>query len=143
MLRSRATRTFIRGQQVGVLGLTSPTFFSTVMGCIELCTCAGGVNALGCCGSRLRGRKPVLIIGVTGLAFSMISFGLSRAFWALVVSRSIAGALCGNVGVIKCSMTEICDDTNLPDAIAYMNVIWLIGGTIGSVHQVSSIFMTV
>jgi hypothetical protein len=31
----------------------------------------------------------------------MILFGLSRTFWALVVTRCLAGALNGNIGVIK------------------------------------------
>jgi MFS family permease len=31
------------------------------------------------------GRKPVLLTGLFGLVISMICFGLSRTFWALVV----------------------------------------------------------
>lgn len=31
------------------------------------------------------GRKPVLLVGVAGLFLSMISFGLSKTFWGLVV----------------------------------------------------------
>lgn len=31
------------------------------------------------------GRKPVLLVGVAGLFVSMISFGLSKTFWGLVV----------------------------------------------------------
>ncbi|KZT38806.1 MFS general substrate transporter [Sistotremastrum suecicum HHB10207 ss-3] len=77
------------------------------------------------------GRKPVLTIGVMGLATSMLSFGLSKTFWALVVSRSLAGALCGNVGVIKCSMAEMCDDTNLADVVAFLPIVWPVGSTIG------------
>jgi hypothetical protein len=66
------------------------------------------------------GRKPVLLVGLFGsvhiavgfyalshtpsiprLCISMISFGLSRTFWTLVVSRAMCGALNGNIGVIK------------------------------------------
>lgn len=31
------------------------------------------------------GRKPILLLGTFALATSMISFGLSSVFWALVV----------------------------------------------------------
>lgn len=83
------------------------------------------------------GRKPVLIIGVMGLAASMLSFGLSTSFWALVVSRSLAGALCGNVGVVKSSMAEMCDESNLAEAAAFMPIVWPVGSTIGYVYMLS------
>ena len=31
------------------------------------------------------GRKPVILIGLLGTTLSMLAFGLSRSFWALVV----------------------------------------------------------
>jgi MFS family permease len=42
------------------------------------------------------GRKPVILGSVTGLAVSTISFGMSRTFLTLVVSRCIGGALGGS-----------------------------------------------
>jgi len=36
------------------------------------------------------GRKPVLIIGLIGTMLSMLSFGLSRTFFALVVRSAFA-----------------------------------------------------
>lgn len=47
------------------------------------------------------GRKPVLLIGLSGCCMSMILFGLSRTFWTLVASRCLCGFLNGNIGVIK------------------------------------------
>lgn len=47
------------------------------------------------------GRRPVLLIGLTGLAASMLSFGFAKSFSAIVFSRLIAGVLNGNVGVAK------------------------------------------
>jgi len=40
---------------------------------------------------RLFGRKPVLLFGVFGLALSMMCFGLSKSFCALVISSGLAG----------------------------------------------------
>ena len=63
------------------------------------------------------GRKPVLLIGLIGITLSMLSFGLSRTFWALVIryglykyfataklsllaiSRCLTGLLNGNIGI--------------------------------------------
>lgn len=51
------------------------------------------------------GRRPVLLVGLFGLFASMISFGLSKSFVAIIGSRVIAGILNGNVGVAK---TVVC-----------------------------------
>ena len=41
------------------------------------------------------GRKPVILWGITGLGFSLIFFGMSRTFLALVLSRCIGGGMGG------------------------------------------------
>jgi len=61
----------------------------------------------------------------------MYSFGLSRTFWGLVVSRSLNGALNGNIGVLKSMMAEITDTTNIAEAYAYLPLAWMTGGTLG------------
>ncbi|KAH9928662.1 MFS general substrate transporter [Fomitopsis serialis] len=77
------------------------------------------------------GRKPVIMIGLLGLSLSMYSFGMSRTFWGLVVSRSLNGALNGNIGVLKSMMAEITDSTNIAEAYAYLPLAWMTGGTLG------------
>ncbi|KAG0709389.1 major facilitator superfamily domain-containing protein [Suillus ampliporus] len=47
------------------------------------------------------GRKPVLLVGLSGTCMSMLCFGLSRSFWSLVISRCMCGVLNGNAGVMK------------------------------------------
>ncbi|KAF5092192.1 hypothetical protein D0Z00_004696, partial [Geotrichum galactomycetum] len=47
------------------------------------------------------GRKPTLIIGLLGSAFSMLWFGLAGNFWWALVARSVGGLLNGNVGVLR------------------------------------------
>jgi len=42
------------------------------------------------------GRKPILLLGMLALVISNLSFGLSRTFWALVVSRCIFTAFNSN-----------------------------------------------
>ncbi|CAA7266816.1 unnamed protein product [Cyclocybe aegerita] len=79
------------------------------------------------------GRKPVILTGLCGLSLSMYCFGLSRTFWSLVLSRSLNGALNGNIGVIKSMMAEMTDSTNISKAYAYMPIAWSTGGTLGPI----------
>ncbi|KAG7089939.1 hypothetical protein E1B28_011568 [Marasmius oreades] len=77
------------------------------------------------------GRKPVILTGLFGLSMSMFCFGLSKTFWGLVMSRSLNGALNGNIGVIKSIMAEMTDSTNIAQAYAYMPLAWSTGGVLG------------
>ncbi|KAJ4480152.1 member of major facilitator superfamily multidrug-resistance, DHA1 sub-family [Lentinula aciculospora] len=77
------------------------------------------------------GRKPVILTGLFGLSMSMYCFGLSTTFWGLVLSRSLNGALNGNIGVIKSVMAEMTDSTNIAQAYAYMPIAWSTGGVMG------------
>ncbi|KAF7360778.1 MFS general substrate transporter [Mycena venus] len=77
------------------------------------------------------GRKPVMLIGLFGLTLSMISFGLSKSYGALVVSRCLAGVLNGNTGVIKSMMGELTDSSNIAQGMALMPVVWSMGATVG------------
>ncbi|KAF8218229.1 major facilitator superfamily domain-containing protein [Mycena galopus ATCC 62051] len=79
------------------------------------------------------GRKPVLLMGLFGLSLSMIFFGLSKSYGALVVSRCLAGLLNGNVGVIKSMMGELTDSTNIAQGMALMPVVWSTGATVGPI----------
>ncbi|KAJ7056894.1 member of major facilitator superfamily multidrug-resistance, DHA1 sub-family [Mycena amicta] len=79
------------------------------------------------------GRKPVILSGLIGLSISMYCFGLSRTFWGLVLSRSLNGALNGNIGVIKSMIAEMTDTTNIAQAYAYMPIAWSAGGVLGPI----------
>ncbi|GAA5963245.1 hypothetical protein JCM21900_006566 [Sporobolomyces salmonicolor] len=77
------------------------------------------------------GRKPVLIIGLSGVTLSIIAFGLSKSFTALVISRCLGGALNGNVAVIKSVLGEITDETNQGRAFSFLPLAWSLGSVIG------------
>ncbi|BGP39315.1 hypothetical protein JCM10449v2_003253 [Rhodotorula kratochvilovae] len=77
------------------------------------------------------GRKPVLIIGLTGVTVSIVSFGLSKSFTGLVVSRCLGGALNGNVAVIKSVLGEITDESNQGRAFSFLPLAWSLGSVIG------------
>ncbi|KAK7461942.1 hypothetical protein VKT23_008374 [Stygiomarasmius scandens] len=77
------------------------------------------------------GRKKVILTGLFGLSLSMYCFGLSKTFVGLVLSRSLNGALNGNIGVIKSIMAEMTDSTNISLAYSYMPLAWSTGGVLG------------
>ncbi|KAI9511617.1 member of major facilitator multidrug-resistance DHA1 sub-family [Russula earlei] len=82
--------------------------------------------------SDVVGRKPIILTGVFGLSLSMYSFGLSTTYWGATISRSLNGALNGNIGIIKSIVAEITDPTNLPQVFAFMPVAWSTGGALGT-----------
>ncbi|KAG1728515.1 MFS multidrug-resistance DHA1 sub-family [Suillus paluster] len=81
--------------------------------------------------SDIIGRKPVILTALFAISVSMFSFGLSKAFLGLVVSRVICGALNGSSGVVKSMVMDITDATNMPKAYGYMPLPWTIGTIVG------------
>ncbi|EIW79418.1 MFS general substrate transporter [Coniophora puteana RWD-64-598 SS2] len=77
------------------------------------------------------GRKPVILIGLSGLCISMLCFGLSRTFTTLVLSRCICGMLNGNLGVMKSMMGELTDSTNMAQGMSLIPIVWCVGATLG------------
>lgn len=58
------------------------------------------------------GRRPVLLIGLVGNAFSLLLFGLSHSLTWAILTRTMSGLLNGNIGVAKSVIGEITDSTN-------------------------------
>lgn len=77
------------------------------------------------------GRKPILLLGLVGTIISILGFGLSRTFGALVISRCLCGLLNGNIGVMKSAMGELTDPTNRAEAFALLPVVWAAGASFG------------
>ncbi|KAG6906441.1 hypothetical protein DXG01_013924 [Tephrocybe rancida] len=77
------------------------------------------------------GRKPIMLIGLFGTVLSILSFGLSRTFWALVASRCLCGLLNGNSGVMKSAMGELTDPSNRAQGFSLMPAVWAAGATLG------------
>ena len=64
------------------------------------------------------GRKPPLVFGTLGLAAAIMSFGLSKTFWPLVLSRCVQGIFNGNIGITKAVMAEISDASNIAQGMS-------------------------
>ncbi|KAG0692565.1 major facilitator superfamily domain-containing protein [Suillus ampliporus] len=76
------------------------------------------------------GRKPLILNALFATAVSMFSFGLSKTFVGLVVSRIFCGAFNGS-GVGRIMLMDITDTTNLPQAYNYMPLPWMLASLIG------------
>ncbi|KAF8330847.1 major facilitator superfamily domain-containing protein [Cantharellus anzutake] len=77
------------------------------------------------------GRKPVILLGMTGLAVSVVCFGMSRTFPMLVLSRCIGGALGGGSTAIKTMLGELTDRTNQNAAFSALSISYRMGQIIG------------
>lgn len=53
------------------------------------------------------GRKRVILIGLLGSCASNIGIGFSKSFYQALVFRTMAGALNGNIGVMRTMVSEI------------------------------------
>eukprot|EP01091_Cochliopodium_minus_P015672 TRINITY_DN5648_c0_g1_i1.p1 TRINITY_DN5648_c0_g1~~TRINITY_DN5648_c0_g1_i1.p1 ORF type:complete len:507 (-),score=122.96 TRINITY_DN5648_c0_g1_i1:69-1589(-) len=81
--------------------------------------------------SDMKGRKPILLIGLIGSGSSIIFFGFSRNLWWAIVGRSLNGLLNGNIGVAKTYLSEITDDTNSGRAFSIIGLVFGVGLIIG------------
>ncbi|KAJ2535074.1 hypothetical protein EV175_006955, partial [Coemansia sp. RSA 1933] len=95
------------------------------------------------------GRRPVLLIGLTGNLLAYITFGFAKSFWVALAARSFNGLLAGNVAVVKSIISEISDDSNRARMMAFLPLMWNIGAVIGAAiggifadpaHQYPSVF---
>ncbi|KAH8985293.1 MFS general substrate transporter [Lactarius akahatsu] len=77
------------------------------------------------------GRKPVLLSCLVGTTLSTLLFGLSRSFWALVLSQCLLGAVTGHVGVVSSMTAELTDETNVAQGFSMLPVAWSLGRVIG------------
>ncbi|KAN0136084.1 major facilitator superfamily [Lactarius tabidus] len=77
------------------------------------------------------GRKPILLACLAGTTLSILLFGLSHSFLALVLSRCLHGAMKGHIGAVKSMIAELTDETNIARGFSIPPVAWSLGFVIG------------
>lgn len=78
------------------------------------------------------GRKPALLMGMTGTGISMLMFGLSQNLQTALMARALGGFLNGNMGVLQTVVGEIITvKEQQPRAYSLMPFIWCLGSIIG------------
>ena len=80
------------------------------------------------------GRKPVLLVGLAGVMLITVAFGLSRTLAWAIITRSLAGAVSGNVGVLRTTVAELVPEKELqPLAFSLMPLVWGLGSILGPI----------
>ncbi|KAI9289241.1 major facilitator superfamily domain-containing protein [Umbelopsis sp. AD052] len=82
------------------------------------------------------GRRPVILMGMTGTMISIFLFGLSKSFAWAIISRALCGVLNGNNGVLKSMIAELTIDVSEADraqAFALLPFMFGLGSVIGPV----------
>ncbi|CRK39272.1 hypothetical protein BN1708_001552 [Verticillium longisporum] len=79
------------------------------------------------------GRKPVVLIGLGGVALSSLIFGFSQKYWVALLARFIGGALNGNVSVMQTMVAEMVKvPEHEPAAYAVQPFVWTLGSIVGA-----------
>ncbi|KAF8324456.1 major facilitator superfamily domain-containing protein [Cantharellus anzutake] len=79
------------------------------------------------------GRKPIIAVGLIGVAISSYFFGLSTSLTTALISRSIGGVLSGNAVVVSSMISEMTDSTNQGKAFPLFGATWALGCVIGPI----------
>ncbi|KAL2063385.1 hypothetical protein VTL71DRAFT_5190 [Oculimacula yallundae] len=78
------------------------------------------------------GRKPTILVGLTMTMMTCMIWGMSTSLPMAIVSRSLAGACNGNVGIIRTMVAEMVPEKELqPRAFSIMPLVWTLGSIFG------------
>ena len=53
------------------------------------------------------GRKPIVLLGLGGVAVSAVMFGLAKSYWVALLARLLGGMLNGNVSAMQTMLAEM------------------------------------
>ncbi|KAJ8592806.1 MFS general substrate transporter [Rhizopogon salebrosus TDB-379] len=81
--------------------------------------------------SDVIGRRPVVFMGILGVAATTMMFGLSKSLASVLLARCLGGLFSGNIAVIHSVLGEITDSTNQVTAFPIYGLTWPLGSIIG------------
>ncbi|CAG9335057.1 unnamed protein product [Blepharisma stoltei] len=79
------------------------------------------------------GRRPTLLIGMLGNAFTAPLLGLAPNYTWAIIFRSLNGLINGNATIFRAYAAEITDDTNSSKLFSYLGIAWGLGTTVGPI----------
>lgn len=77
------------------------------------------------------GRKPVLLLGVGGMALSHLLWVFAGRFWLLVLSRIIGGMMSANIATATAVVADVTDRRTRPRGMALIGMAFGLGFIIG------------
>lgn len=91
-----------------------------------------GAPVLGALSDRF-GRRPVLLLGIAGLALGFFVTGLATALWVLVLVRLFSGAVQANIAVANAYVADITTADDRARRFGLLGAMFGIGFTLGPV----------
>ncbi len=88
------------------------------------------VPAWGSLSDRI-GRRPVLIVGLVGSTASYLLFAFAASYWALLVSRIVAGAMGATVGVAQAYLADVTTPERRAHAMGLLGAAFALGFIVG------------
>ena len=79
------------------------------------------------------GRRPALLVGLTGAAFAYVVFAYANSIWLLLLSRIVQGAGGGTVGVIQAYVADSVEPEKRAKALGWLSAATNLGVAIGPV----------
>lgn len=87
------------------------------------------------------GRKPVLVISVTGISLSYLLWIFSGSFTLLLVSRVLGGIMAGNISTATAVVSDITTEENRSRGMAVIGMAFGLGFVIGpALGGITSLF---
>ncbi len=77
------------------------------------------------------GRKPVLLISLTGTFIGFLILGFANSLWMLFLSRILDGFTGGNISVAQAYITDITDESNRAKGLGMIGAAFGLGFIIG------------
>ena len=77
------------------------------------------------------GRRPVLIVGLVGSTVSYVLFAVAGSYWALLVSRIVAGAMGATIGVAQAYIADVTPPERRAHAMGILGAAFAMGFILG------------
>jgi DHA1 family tetracycline resistance protein-like MFS transporter len=77
------------------------------------------------------GRRPVLIVGLVGSTASYVLFAFAGSYWALLVSRIVAGAMGATIGVAQAYIADVTAPERRAQAMGMLGAAFAMGFIVG------------
>ena len=77
------------------------------------------------------GRRPALLIALTGSAIAYVIFAFAGSLWMLFLSRLVQGAGGGTVGVVQAYVSDATEPKNRARSLGWLSAATNVGVTIG------------
>lgn len=81
--------------------------------------------------SDRHGRRPVLLLTLSGSVVAYIGLGFANSLWILFVARSLAGIMAGNIATAQAYIADITTPTNRARGMGIMGAAFGLGFILG------------